>query len=50
MVLYLLFIGYYTDKSVVYLLLYLVFSILLDLSYGGLNILTTFILNPIIYT
>jgi hypothetical protein len=48
--LYLLFLGYYTDKTVVYVILYLVVSILLDLGYVYLNMFTSFILNPIIFT
>lgn len=48
--LYVLFLGYYTDKSVVYLIIYFGTSVILDLVYAYVNILTTVILNPIVFT
>jgi hypothetical protein len=48
--LYVLFLGYYTDKSVVYLIIYFGMSVILDLVYAYVNILTTVILNPIVFT
>lgn len=48
--LYVLFLGYYTDKSVVYLIIYFGLSVILDLVYAYVNILTTVILNPIVFT
>lgn len=48
--LYVLFCGYYTDKSVFYLILYFILSILLDLGFVYLNMFTSLILSPIIYT
>lgn len=48
--LYVLFCGYYTDKSVLYLILYFILSILLDLTFVYMNMFTTFILSPIIFT
>lgn len=48
--LYILFCGYYTDKSVTYLILYFILSILMDLGFIYLNMFTPLILTPIIYT
>jgi hypothetical protein len=48
--LYVLFCGYYTDRSIVYIIVYFVFSMLIDLGYVYLNMFTTLILNPIVFT
>ncbi len=48
--LYVLFCGYYTDKSIVYLILYLILSVLLDICFVYLNLFSEFIISPIIYT
>jgi len=48
--LYVLFCGYYTDKSVLYLILYFIFSILLDLGFVCLNMFSQLILSPLIFT
>ncbi len=50
LLLYILFLGYYTDKSVVYLIVYFIFSILFDLGFGYLDLFTEWILNPVIFT
>lgn len=49
-ILYVLFLGYYTDKSIIYIIIYLIISILFDLSYIYLNLFTTLILNPVVFT
>lgn len=49
-VLYVLFLGYYTDKSVVYLIIYFAVSVVLDLCYVYMNLFTSVILNPIVFT
>jgi hypothetical protein len=48
--LYVLFCGYYTDKSILYVILYLMLSILLDICFVYLNIFSELIMSPIIYT
>ncbi len=48
--LYVLFCGYYTDKSIVYLMLYLMLSVLLDICFVYLNLFSELIMSPIIYT
>ena len=48
--LYVLFLGYYTDKSVVYLIVYFGVSLLLDLGFAYMNMFTTLILNPVVFT
>lgn len=49
-VLYLLFLGYYSNSTVTHLMIYLFFTIIFDLGYIYLNIQTNLILNPLIYT
>jgi len=49
-VLYILFLGYHTDRSVVHVIGYFIVSVFFDLGYVFLNMSTTMILNPIIYT
>ena len=48
--LYVLFCGYYTDKSILYVILYLMLSILLDICFVYLNIFSELVMSPIIYT
>lgn len=48
--LYVLFLGYYTDKSVAYLIGYFGISVILDLVFAYLNIFTSTILNPVVFT
>lgn len=49
-VLYVLFLGYYTDKSFVYLIVYFAMSVVLDISYAYINIFSTIILTPVVFT
>lgn len=49
-ILHVLFLGYYNDKSVIYIIAYTVLTMLLDLSFIALNMFTKFIESPIVYT
>jgi hypothetical protein len=47
---YWLFLGYYNENTITYILLYIVLTIFLDGAYIILNLFTTLILQPIIYS
>ena len=49
-VVYWLFLGYYNEHAVIYIIIYILFSILFDLAFVGLNLFTSMILLPIIYS
>jgi hypothetical protein len=48
--LYILFCGYYSEKSVNYLIILIILSMLFDGGYVYLNMFTKLIMNPIIFT
>ena len=47
--LYVLFIGYYNNHSITYVMLWLVMSIILDIGFISLQMFTNLLMMPIVY-